>query len=856
MTDLPEVLIEEFEKAAEEAKLTKADKEKVMKRLMQEYERAKINPGEAIGVVTAESFGEPGTQMSVSTNEWLQIKMKNKVFGDKIYIVKAGEFVDKLMDIFSYYKLNESDILDVRHFDIYAPSLNEHEKMEWKQVVELSRHKTNKDLLKLTTRTGRTITATDNHSFVTRKNNSIVPIVGRELKIGDRIPVVRSLPVENPLKEIEVVNSKVIYEENLVVENGLILKTNTNSIPESLELDELTGWFIGAYLAEGHSITTAVSISNLNDNYINNAKKFLGRIKLNYNDRFYQGEYGPGRTITTSSKLLAGFIERNCNKGADNKKVPDFAFNASDEFVSGMLRAYFDGDGNFHVDRKMIRASSNSEKLIKGIALLLNRFGIFSYKTKDKKNQHWLLIPYKYAPVFLDKIGSDIEYKKEALEKLSKLAEKLNDKSQDYNEMISGFDDLFYRTAKKVGMPTRYVNNFTKRQKIGKIALSRYIEKFEKLAREKNIDINNELGIMKTMNNSDVVWDEIVKMEYVKPENDYVYDLAVPGLETFTTFDEIVTHNTLNVFHFAGVAEMGVTTGLPRLIELFDARKETSTPSMEVYLKKEYNKEIKDAKKVAAIIKEVKFRELISEFSINVLKMQVEATLNKKNMKELGITEKFLAEVLTKAMPKTDIKTQQTVDLVLKPVAQEYDLREVYKLKEKAKEAHIRGIKGITQVLPVKQEGEFVILTTGSNLKDVLELEEVDITRTITNSIHEVAEVLGIEAAREAIITEASKVIKQQGLEVDIRHLMLIADLMTVNGVVRGVTRSGITSDKESVLARASFETPIRHIINASMAGEEDFLNSVIENVLLNQPVPLGTGLPGLIAKMKKEKNG
>mgnify|MGYP001608552242 FL=1 len=64
------------------------------------------------------------------------------------------------------------------------------------------------------------------------------------------------------------------------------------------------------------------------------------------------------------------------------------------------------------------------------------------------------------------------------------------------------------------------------------------------------------------------------------------------------------------------------------------------------------------------------------------------------------------------------------------------------------------------------------------------------------------------------------------------------------------ITRSGITGDKESVLARASFETPIKHIVNASLVGEEDKLNSVIENVMLNQPVPLGTGLPDLVLKI------
>jgi len=131
-------------------------------------------------------------------------------------------------------------------------------------------------------------------------------------------------------------------------------------------------------------------------------------------------------------------------------------------------------------------------------------------------------------------------------------------------------------------------------------------------------------------------------------------------------------------------------------------------------------------------------------------------------------------------------------------------------------------------------------------------IDEVDETRTTTNDVFEVLNVLGVEAARQIIINEASKVIQDQGLDVDIRHIMLVADVMTNTGDVKGITRGGITGEKKSVLARASFETPMKHIVNASLIGEDDELNSVIENVMLNQPVPVGTGLPDLVAKMRE----
>ena len=167
---------------------------------------------------------------------------------------------------------------------------------------------------------------------------------------------------------------------------------------------------------------------------------------------------------------------------------------------------------------------------------------------------------------------------------------------------------------------------------------------------------------------------------------------------------------------------------------------------------------------------------------------------------------------------------------------------------------HLKGIKGIEHVLPVKRDDEFVIITAGSNLKDVLNLDYVDFSRTVTNNVFEIADVLGIEAARQAIINEVFGVIESQGLNVDIRHIMLVTDTMCKNGNVKGITRYGIVSEKSSVLAKASFETPLKHLINAALIGEVDELNSVVENVMVNQPVPVGTGLPSLVTRVREKE--
>jgi len=131
-------------------------------------------------------------------------------------------------------------------------------------------------------------------------------------------------------------------------------------------------------------------------------------------------------------------------------------------------------------------------------------------------------------------------------------------------------------------------------------------------------------------------------------------------------------------------------------------------------------------------------------------------------------------------------------------------------------------------------------------LPKVLDIEGIDPTRTVTNHIHEIAKTLGIEAARNVIINEAKGVLEEQGLDVDIRHVMLVADIMTATGEVRQIGRHGISGEKSSVLARAAFEITVPNLVEASIKGESDPLKGVTENVIVGQSIPIGTGLVDL----------
>jgi len=324
------------------------------------------------------------------------------------------------------------------------------------------------------------------------------------------------------------------------------------------------------------------------------------------------------------------------------------------------------------------------------------------------------------------------------------------------------------------------------------------------------------------------------------------------GLISAESIGEPGTQMTLNTFHFAGVAEMNITMGLPRIIEILDGSKSLSTPMMEIYLKKPYNKG-KDIREIAQQIKETRLSEVVTEFSINIANSNIEMKLDLEKLKSIKITPAKIHKVVNTSLKRFNVKQQDDSTLIVKIRCKRENLNEMYKLKEKLKDLYLTGVKKIFQVLPVKRSDEFVIITAGTNLKEILSLDFVDNVRTVSNDIYEIYNVLGIEATRQAIINEVMKVMNAQGLNVDVRHIMLVADTMCVSGNVKGITRYGVISDKSSVLARASFETPIIHMVNAALQGESDNLTSVVENVMLNQPVPLGTGLPGLVTKVKKD---
>ncbi|MFQ5920940.1 MAG: DNA-directed RNA polymerase subunit A'', partial [Nitrososphaerales archaeon] len=323
------------------------------------------------------------------------------------------------------------------------------------------------------------------------------------------------------------------------------------------------------------------------------------------------------------------------------------------------------------------------------------------------------------------------------------------------------------------------------------------------------------------------------------------------GVVTAQSIGEPGTQMTLRTFHFAGVKERNVTLGLPRLIELVDARKKPVTPTMDIYLEPQFRQ---SREKALGIAKEILFTRLsnLVERIETDYDTSLKFTLSKEKMEERGVDMELIAGLLKASKKKLEISTRGNTLSVKSPTAT--DAKTLATLRSKTLNTKIRGVPDIERVTIVKQDEEWMIQTAGSNLQKVLNVEGVDPARTVTNNVYEVALALGMEAARTAMIKEIANTLEEQGLEVDIRHIMLVSDVMTSKGHLQQIGRHGIAGTKSSVLARAAFEITVPTIAQAALKGEVEALKGVTENVIVGSTIPVGTGMVDLYMKVDENE--
>ena len=359
-------------------------------------------------------------------------------------------------------------------------------------------------------------------------------------------------------------------------------------------------------------------------------------------------------------------------------------------------------------------------------------------------------------------------------------------------------------------------------------------------------ELRNKLA-NKTLNREQFV--ELIKILV----NEYYKMLVDPGeaigIVTAQSVGEPSTQMILRSFHFAGLREFSMALGLPRMIELVDARRKPSVPMMTIYLDEEHRSDPNKAQEVAYRVQLTTIENVTRSVEIDYINSQITIEIDEDELRQRGLSMDDVRKVVERIKGKgAQVEFEGNV---IRITLENADIIKLRRVRDKIMQTRLAGIKNVKKSLVRYKDGEWIIETEGTNLEAVLTLDGVDYRRAISNDIHEVAEVLGIEAARTVIMRELKKVLDQQGLDTDIRHLMLISDVMTWTGRVRQVGRHGVVSEKESPLARAAFEVTVKNLVEASIRGESEQFRGVVESVLAGKYIPIGTGIVQLLMEFE-----
>ena len=878
-------------------RFTKEAYEMLMEIILVTHMKSWVQPGEQVGIVAAQSIGEPATQMSTLSTSRICITDKKNLY----YVGTIQDFIDPILEknAEKVREIAEDSVVLPLTDDYYIVGVSEDEKTSWRRISEISRHPANGGLVEVVTRTGRRTTATLSHSFLKRSKTGIVPVLGSDLKKGMRIPIARVIPeVPNPI--MKITQGKTTFT-----------------------MDKEFGWVCGIYLADGSLIGNTVRITKINPMVEEKLTEFSNTYKMKFTTHEYKGEYGPGKDNNVYSKDLKDFLLNTFKTGSYEKEIGSIVFHSNKEFIAGLIGGYFDGDGNISVERQMIRASSRSDKLIEQITSLLGYVGLFgamsqetSVRIKDKV-QYTLVIPPMFAKDYKEQVGFCLPEKAEALDKIIEHNEREDaHASPNALDKIPELGEVIAETGKLLKMPgqSRTYGRWLKKESIGRRTLTRYVSDFKEMMAN-NVDelskatIEENMKILESALNADVVWDEIVELIYHEDPKEYVYDFTVPGNDSFMVDCNVLVHNTLNTFHQAGVAsKSAVTRGVPRLRELLKVTQNPKAVSLTITLKPEYRSNKDKAREVVQDLELTNLRNITEKIAIywddndDETVIEEDKTLLKFYklfeeglMADEGSEDRWSKWVLRLELNREEmfnrnisiqevvsvIKNQNDINIVYSDYnsdklvmrirlpnkdrqdkdtgAQLDDLTNLKKFQNKLLNIIvIRGLPGIkgvtfrkdTQAVEMvdgkyDQVEQYILDTDGSNFIKVMNHPAVDGTKLYSTNVWDVYEILGIEATRAILYNEINGLFDSVG--VNYRHLCLLCDVMTRFGRLMSIDRYGINKNDIGTLAKASFEETEKILLKAALFGEVDPVTGVSANIMMGQPIRGGTAFSQIL---------
>jgi len=569
-----------------------------------------IAQGDKVGRFISGAIQQPIMQAALNSVVWEEKMLIRR--DQEVIVEPIGNFIDQFLcgefsDSIQRYPLNETEYLDISNHGFEIQSVDEFGKVSWKLIEAVTRHNVPEGgLIHVKTTSGREVTATVGKSFLIRRNNKIVQIEGSELKVGDRLPVTRQAPeVVNPIENLDLTQyfpkSRYIYSEEArkaiaerdsgknnwwsdgkknglfslpygrsdslfaAVRNGKIDMTKdeiynmngkkTSMVPCNIVLDDLAGFFFGAFLADGCANEYQIILSKKDEKFRSKILAFAARYKIPYHT-----VVSPARNTTTGeshdirfhSQMWAKILREECGTSAENKRISPWMVLANKEFARGLIDGYFSGDGTVNKRCYSIIATSASKDLLLGMTEMLSRFGIVSklsghvmksnnIGTKNILPVHSLTIRNEYSKIFLREIGLTHSDKMSTLKKID---------DRDMSKTLGLYEKIPLRLS---------VDDSDKE----------YLRQdLQTMLGDKNLNEDDQKIILEALN-SDVYFDEIISIETASTTENHpkVYDFTIQDTRNFASFGGL--HNA-DTFHSSGVAS-SASTVKDRFIRLVTA---------------------------------------------------------------------------------------------------------------------------------------------------------------------------------------------------------------------------------------------------------------------------------------------
>ncbi|TXT59336.1 MAG: hypothetical protein BAJALOKI2v1_220009 [Promethearchaeota archaeon] len=540
--------------------------------------------------------GDPGTGKSVHGSEEIYIGDNNNGIMNWS-INKIGKFVDNLIENNrNEVKIKEdSEILRLLDKDYYTYSINTQTlKTQKSKIREISRHKSD-TLVRIKTKSGRTVLATPNHSFTTINNGKLEVLEACKLNKGVYLPIARNLklPEENKklnlslfFNELELVNSNTIrknissYQSTTISLNTAALESNitkgalksyvetppvdfekewirskydTTWIPQELDFDEFFGRIIGFFLAEGDVIKNSIRITNFESD-------ILDLVENDFITLFNRvSRYNEDHTIQFHNASLAKIFKKLFGTGAENKKIPEAFFFTPESFRINLLSAYFTGDSYIEKDGLYIGALTKSKLLAYSLSDLLATLGIIAtireriIKSGEYKGSLYykVILTGEEVVKFHKKIRF-LSPKKQ--KKLLRNIEKYSSKSRyQMKDIIPNFGNILKKICNDLELKGRRnswqrnllaeLRGKTQRQRAGRIYLRKKVAFFNNLYNKKNKNPGSDYWWLKTLTHSDLFWDKIEKIEVIK-KNTNVYDIGTDDGHFLLANGNLIVHNS------------------------------------------------------------------------------------------------------------------------------------------------------------------------------------------------------------------------------------------------------------------------------------------------------------------------